>query len=150
MGKFKNKEDYILWVKNNVETQEQRYTRVKEYWKTRGPFKDKNDIPELPKVDKTEWEEFYIPRIIELGAIPKKDLIVGEYYIGNHRCTDIAKWNGKVFEYWKWEFFPIEDECNHFEDDNGYSLFVPIDIGTKEEFDKHGYGAWLEKKNGVK
>jgi hypothetical protein len=40
----------------------------------------------------------------------------------------------------------MEDECNHFEDDNGFALFVPIGIGTKEEFDKYGYDAWLKEK----
>ncbi len=146
MEKFNDKEAFKTWVKQNTETKEERYARVKEYWKTRGPFKDKNDIPNLPRVDKKEWEEFYIPKLIELGAIPKKDLVVGEYYIGDHRCTKIARWNGNVFEYWKWEFFPMEDECNHFEDDDGFALFVPIGIGTKEEFDKYGYDAWLVEK----
>ena len=146
MAKFENKADLIAWVKQNTETKEERYARIKEYWRTRGPFKDHNDVPDLPRVDKKEGEEFYIPRIIELGGIPKKDLIVGEYYIGDHRCTKIGRWNGTAFEYWKWEFFPIEDECNHFEDDDGFALFVPICIGTKEEFDKRGYDAWLKEK----
>jgi hypothetical protein len=62
MEKFNDKEAFKTWVKQNTETKEERYARVKEYWKTRGPFKDKNDIPNLPKVDKNEWEEFYIPK----------------------------------------------------------------------------------------
>ena len=85
MEKFNDKEAFKTWVKQKTETKEERYARVKEYWKTRGPFKDKNDIPQLPIVDKEEWEQFYIPKLIELGAIPKTDLVVGEYYIGDHR-----------------------------------------------------------------
>ena len=146
MEKFDNKEAFKAWVKRNTETQEERDARIKNYWLTLQPFKDVKDIPTLPRVDEKEWKEFYVPKLIELGAIPKKDLVVGEYYIGDHRCTRIAKWNGNVFEYWKWEFFPIEDECNHFEDDDGFALFVPIGIGTKEDFDKRGYNAWLEEK----
>jgi len=146
MEKFDNKEAFKAWVKRNTETQEERDARIKNYWLTLQPFKDVKDIPTLPRVDEKEWKEFYVPKLIELGAIPKKDLVVGEYYIGDHRCTTIAKWNGNVFEYWKWEFFPMEDECNHFEDDDGFALFVPIGIGTKEDFDKRGYKAWLEEK----
>jgi hypothetical protein len=144
----KNKEDFKTWVKLNTETKEERAARIKEWWMTLKPFKDKYDVPTLPRVDKQEWEEFYVPKLIGAGAIPKKDLVVGEYYIGNHRCTGIARWNGNVFEYWKWEFFPMEDECNHFEDDDGFALFVPIGIGTKEEFDKYNYENWKKEKDG--
>lgn len=147
MEKFKNKEELIAWVKQNKETPEQRRAKLKDYWTNLKPFKDIYDVPDLPKVDEKEWKEFYVPKLIDAGAIPKKDLIVGEYYIGRHRCTNIGKWNGKTFDYWKWEFFPLEDECNHFEDDDGFALFVPIGIGTKEDFDKRGYNAWLKEKN---
>jgi len=136
MEKFDNKEAFKAWVKRNTETQEERDARIKNYWLTLEPFKDVKDIPTLPRVDEKEWKEFYVPKLIELGAIPKKDLVVGEYYIGDHRCTRIAKWNGNVFEYWKWEFFPMEDECNHFEDDDGFALFVPIKLGTEEEWNE--------------
>lgn len=144
----KNKEDFKTWVKLNTETKEERDARMKEWWMTLKPFKTPHDIPTLPKVDEKEWNKFYVPKLIEAGAIPKKDLVIGEYYVGNHRCTQIGKWNGKVFEYWKWEFFPMEDECNHFEDDDGFALFVPIGIGTKEEFDKYNYENWKKEKDG--
>lgn len=148
MEKFENKEDFKAWVKLNTETKEQRTARMKEWWMTLAPFKTPQDVPKLPVVDKKEWEEFYVPKLIQAGAIPKKDLIVGEYYVGTHRCTKIGKWNGNVFEYWKWEFFPMEDECNHFEDDDGFALFVPIGIGTKEEFDKANYENWEKERDG--
>jgi hypothetical protein len=91
MDKFKNKEDFKNWVKSNIETKEERAVRIKEWWMTLKPFKDKYDVPTLPRVDKQEWEEFYVPKLIVAGAIPKKDLVVGEHYIGNHRCTGIAR-----------------------------------------------------------
>jgi hypothetical protein len=28
----------------------------------------------------------------------------------------------------------FEDTCNHFEDDDGFALFVPIGIGTEEKY----------------
>lgn len=148
MGKFKNKEEFKTWDKLNTETKEERIARIKERWMNLKPFKTYYDVPTLPRVDKKEWEEFYIPKLIESGAIPKKDLVIGEYYVGDHRCTKIGKWNGEVFEYWKWEFFPMEDKCNHFEDDDGFALFVPIGIGTKEEFDKHNYENWKKERDG--
>jgi hypothetical protein len=39
---------------------------------------------------------YYVPKLIGAGAIPKKDLVDGEYYIGDHRCTHIAKWNKEL------------------------------------------------------
>jgi hypothetical protein len=148
MGIPKNKEDFKTWVKLNTETKEDRAARMKEWWMTLKTFKTPQDVPTLPRVDEKEWNEFYVPKLIEAGAIPKKDLVIGEYYVGNHRCTQIGRWNGNVFEYWKWEFFPMEDECNHFEDDDGFALFVPIGIGTKEEFDKYNYENWKKEKDG--
>jgi hypothetical protein len=125
-----------------------REQHLKEVWDNLKPFKNRSDIPTLPVVDKNIWDEYYVPKLIGAGAIPKKDLVDGEYYIGDHRCTHIAKWNKELnlFEYWKWEFFPMNDECNHFEDDDGFALFVPIGIGTKEEFDKYGYDAWIKER----
>lgn len=28
------------------------------------------------------------------------------------------------------------DECNHFEDDNGFALFVPLRLATQEEVEE--------------
>ena len=45
----------------------------KKYWnETRSPFTEPYEVPPLPIVDKKEWEEFYVPILIERGAIPKK------------------------------------------------------------------------------
>ena len=56
-----------------------------------------------------------------------RDLIIGKEYLGSCRNSERAIWNGKCFEYerYKWGTTYI-DEINHFEDDDGYDLFVPI------------------------
>jgi hypothetical protein len=133
-------------LKLNREIEREKY--LKEVWENLKPIKTRNDILTLPRVDEDAWRNYYVPKLIAAGAIPKKDLVDGEYYVGDHRCTGIAKWNQglNVFEYWKWKFFPMWDDCNHFEDDDGFALFVPIGIGKKEDFDKYGYDAWLKEK----
>lgn len=125
-----------------------REKNIQEVWENLQPFKTPLDVPGIPVVDKQRYQEYFVPKLIEAGAIPKKDLVDGEYYVGNHRCTSIAKWNEKEnkFEYWKWEFFPLWDDCNHFEDDDNFALFVPIGIGTKEEFDKYSYDNFMKNK----
>ena len=128
-------------LKLRVETQLQqikaeREKRIKEYWENELPkFNNPEDVPELPRVDEKEWKEFYVPKLIGAGAIPKKDLVVGQFYIGEHRRATVAKWTGKDFVYNREKFGTVfEDNCNHFEDDDGFALFVPIRIGTEEEY----------------
>lgn len=62
-------------------------------------------------------------------AIPKKDLVVGETYQGECRNASEAEWNGKTFTYMrhKWGSTYPED-ITHYEDDDGYDVFVPIKI----------------------
>lgn len=99
------------------------------YWKTRRPFKNEDDIPDIPVMDKEDYETHIIPNIIRCGGIPKKELIEGATYIGNCRNAIEAVWNGKRFTYRRYKFGYIYDEdINHFEDDNGYDLFVPIKL----------------------
>jgi hypothetical protein len=74
-----------------------------------------------------DYEEYVIKNYIRCGAIPKKDLIVGETYLGDCRNASEAIWNGKVFVYKRTKFgYTFDEEINHFEDDNGFDLFVPI------------------------
>lgn len=100
----------------------------KKYWsEIRSPFTEPYEVPPLPIVDKKEWEDFYVPILIQLGAIPKNKLVVGKRYYGSCRNASVAVWLGDVFEYQRYKFghtFP--EKINHFEDDNGYDLFVPI------------------------
>lgn len=118
---------------------EEREKKIKQYWENELPkFKNPEDVPELPTVKEKEWKEFYVPKLIRAGAIPKKDLVVGQIYIGNHRRTLCAKWTGENFVYRRHKFtWVYDDYCNHFEDDDGFALFVPIRRGTEEDYEKH-------------
>ena len=133
-------EDRQLEFKIKAEAQleqirEERKQKIKEYWENLPKINTPRDVPNLPKVDIQEWKDYYVPKLIEAGAIPKKDLIEGQYYIGNHRRANVAKWNGKEFIYNREKFGNVfEDKCNHFEDDDGFALFVPIGIGTEEKY----------------
>jgi hypothetical protein len=115
---------------------EERKKRIREYWENLPKFEKPDDVPELPHVDEKEWKQFYIPKLIGAGAIPKKDLIDGQIYIGRHRNANIQRWNEKKnkFEHLRYKFGWREDECNHFEDDDGFALFVPIRLGTEEDW----------------
>jgi hypothetical protein len=121
-----------------IQIREERKKRVKEYWENLPKFKNPDNVPELPNVDEKEWKEFYVPKLIEAGAIPKKDLIGGQIYIGEHRRTTIARWNQEKnhFDYMRYKWGWYEDVCNHFEDDDGFALFVPIRLGTQAEWDE--------------
>lgn len=100
-----------------------------EIWLNLKPFKIINDVPELPVVTKEEWDGFYVPILIKCGAIPKKDLIVGQKYLGACRNSDYGIWNGTEFTYKRIKFgTTFQEKINHFEDDNGYDLFVPLKI----------------------
>lgn len=103
----------------------------KSFWEGLEPFKDEHDIPDIPIFETDEEKKFYqdvvIPNLIRCGAIPKKDLEVGAEYIGDTRNTDKAKWNGEEFVYIRYKFgFTFEDKINHFENDDGFALFVPL------------------------
>ena len=118
-----------------IQVREERKKRVKEYWENLPKINTPRDVPDLPKVDIQEWKDYYVPKLIEAGAIPKKDLVEGEYYVGEHRRAVVAKWTGKDFVYNREKFGNVyEDKCNHFEDDDGFALFVPIGIGTEEKY----------------
>ena len=127
-------------IKKHVENlraeNEKREKRIKQYWENLPKLETPNDVPDLPTVDEKEWKEFYVPKLIEAGAIPKKDLIDGQVYIGKHRNTTVARWNAQTekFEHMRYKFGWIEDECNHFEDDDGFALFVPIRLGTQDDW----------------
>ena len=118
-----------------IQIREERKKKVKEYWENLPKINTPRDVPDLPRVDIQEWKDFYVPKLIEAGAIGKNDLIEGQIYIGEHRRANVAKWNGKEFIYNREKFGNVfEDKCNHFEDDDGFALFVPIGIGTEEQY----------------
>jgi hypothetical protein len=140
-----DKEKFIANIKAKVENEKaerenekaERERRIREYWENLPKFTKPEDVPELPRVDADQWMNFYVPKLIEAGAIPKKNLVDGQYYAGEHRRATIAKWDAtkNTFVYNRTKFnFTYEDDCNHFEDDDGYALFVPIRIATEEEY----------------
>ena len=98
-----------------------------EYWNSLTFFNEPEDIPELPQTTKEKWENFYIPHLLRCGAIPKEWLEAGAEYIGTCRNADRAIWKGDHFEYERYKFGSyFTDRINHFQDDDGYDLFVPI------------------------
>lgn len=111
----------------------QQKEKLKIYWNNLNPFKEANDVPNLPK----PLEKYYIDKLIELGAIPKKELENDQWYYGDYRNNDLAKWNNKTqeFDHIRYKFGFYWDTCNHFEDDNGYALFVPLRKATNEEIE---------------
>ena len=108
---------------------EERYNTVLNHWKERKPFRDEDDIQSVPIVKKEDYENIIIPNIIRCGGIPKDKLIVGKTYIGNCRNATEAVWDGEKFTYMRTKFGSTYPETiNHFQDDDGYDLFVPLKI----------------------
>lgn len=112
-------------IKEMFENQEkEREQRQKEFWENL-VIKDEDDIPHLP-IPLTEW---HCEKLFKAGAIRKKDLKDGKLYLGKCRNANKAKWDKKrnVFVYQRTKFgFTFPEDINHFEDDDGYDLFVPI------------------------
>lgn len=102
--------------------------KVKERFNTMEPFEDIYDIPEIPYCDSPEdYNEIIVKNLIRCGAIPKERLETNAIYIGRGRGMKEGKWNGKTFEYERCKFgMRFTDVMNHFQDDNGYALFVPL------------------------
>ena len=112
-----------------LKEKEERYNNILKYWKTRNPFKDENDIGSIPIVSEQDYNNIIIPNIIRCGGIPKDELIIGKIYIGDCRNATEAIWDGKVFKYMRTKFgLTYEEEINHFEEDDGYDVFVPIKL----------------------
>ena len=108
---------------------EERYNNTLEYWKNRKPFRDEDDIPSVPIVLPKDYEEVIVPNIVRCGGIPKDKLIVGKTYIGDCRNASEAVWNGKTFTYMRTKFgSTYPEDINHFQDDDGYDVFVPIKL----------------------
>ena len=75
-----------------------------DYWKKLKPFNTIDDIPNLPIVNKDEYNNFYVPILIKCGAIPKDKLIPGGKYKGACRNAEIAVWTGNKFIYDRTKF----------------------------------------------
>ena len=108
---------------------EERYNTVLNHWKERKPFRHEDDIQPIPIVLPKDYEEIIVPNIIRCGGIPKDKLIVGKTYIGDCRNAREAVWDGEKFTYMRTKFGSTYPETiNHFQDDDGYDLFVPLKI----------------------
>lgn len=124
---FKEYQEHRLRIKTDPEyakmIKEKEVVELHEYWMNLKPFQVEEDVPELPVMN-----DFYINRLIDLGAVPKNQLEDGNWYYGNYRNANFGKWNANTqkFDHYRWKFGWMEDDCNHFEDDNGYALFVPL------------------------
>ena len=88
----------------------------------------KSSYVHVPIMRTTEdYQNYVIKNFIRCGAIPKKDLVIGKIYKGSCRNADEAVWLGEKFEYNRSKFgYTFKEKINHFEDDNGYDLFVPL------------------------
>lgn len=113
---------------------------IREIWLNLTEFKKDSDgepiIPPIPKCSEEEYNTIVIPALLRCGAIPKDQLVVGETYYGDCRNSSVAIWNGRQFVYERDKFgYKFEETINHFQDDDGYDLFVPLRINkcTKKE-----------------
>jgi hypothetical protein len=76
-----------------------------------------------------EEEIFIQDTLINHGAIPLHELEIGKTYIGFCRNASEAIWQGDRFVYQRFKWgttFP--DTINHFQNDDGYDVFVPIKL----------------------
>ena len=105
------------------------YEDILEMWKTHEPFVNEDSIPDIPVVSKEDYVNIIIPNIIRCGGIPKSELVIGKRYVGSCRNASEATWNGKTFTYKRYKFGrTFFEDINHFEDDDGYDLFIPIRV----------------------
>ena len=134
------KEEKINALKAKIDEEKaERKRRMLEYWNNLPKFEKPEDVPNIPRVDPVEYKEFYVPKLIGAGAIPKNELVDGQFYFGEYRNANVGRWlaEKQVFEHWRYKFGYRLDDCNHFEDDNGYALFVPIRLANEQEIEEY-------------
>ena len=117
-----------ILTENLLKRKEMRYMSIIEWLENMTPFDDVENIPSVPKMrNEEDYKKYVVKNFIRCGAIPKSQLEVGKTYLGDCRNASKATWNGKVFTYQRTKFsFTYNEEINHFEDDNGFDLFVPL------------------------
>ena len=92
-------------------------------------YKTSEDIPSIPFFKTPEEYHNFCYMLIENGAIPKNKLKNKTKYYGGCRNSSYATWDAdsQQFYYDRWKLgIVFVDYINHFEDDDGYDLFVPI------------------------
>ena len=110
-------------------TPEKRKERMVDFFNKLQPFKSIDNIPDIPITDEDTYNNVIIPNLIRCGAIPKDNLIKGKTYLGSCRNASEAVWMGNQFEYIRHKFgTTYKETINHFQDDDGSDLFVPLYI----------------------
>lgn len=122
----------MVYIPKTPEQRKQELVKFWENYQRKSNFETEDDIPSLPAWSEGDMKQYVWPKLIQYGAIPIDQLIVGHKYLGCCRNAHEAIWKeNNKFEYLRYKFgceFP--EEINHFQDDNGYDLFVPIkDLG---------------------
>lgn len=113
-------------VKATPEMAEKMYARCIESLENMTPEDLKHRQVPIMR-NKEDYEKYVVKNFIRCGAIPKKDLVIGKTYIGNCRNAGEAVWLGEQFEYDRYKFgHTFKEKINHFEDDNGFDLFIPL------------------------
>ena len=119
----------ISQIKEKVKEEKDNYIKnIIKRFEELEPFNDNIErIPSLPVIDKEIYDTYVVPNLIRCGAIPKDKLEVGCMYLGDCRNASKAIWNGEVFIYKRTKFgYTFDEDINHFQDDDGYDVFVPI------------------------
>ena len=100
-------------------------------------FEKLSDVPEFPGCKTAEESRQLADEFIEAGAIPKKDLIPGGWYLGQCRNAIVAQWFPlEGFYYIRHKIGgPYVDKIHHFEDDEDgcYDVFVPFKLLYSEK-----------------
>lgn len=94
-------------------------------------FNKIDDIPEFPRLEKEEDYQKLVKEYLEAGAIAKENLIPGAWYIGQSRSANVAQWfpNPGRFYFIRYKMDgKYVDDIHHFQDDNGYDLFIPFKL----------------------
>lgn len=100
-----------------------------EYFENIQPFESVKDIPDIPITSLEDYKNIIIPNLIRCGAIQKSQLIPNKVYEGSCRNAERALWDGEKFWYERYKWGKTYDESiNHFEDDDGYDVFVPVRV----------------------
>ena len=117
------------YIQEIPKKREEQKRKMIERFNNMKPFKTVDDIPEVPIVDKDIYNTVIIPNLIRCGAIPKRNLIIGRTYVGDCRNAQEGVWDGQKFVIKRYKFGDIfDDTVDHFEDDRGYDVFIPIGI----------------------
>ena len=114
----------IVWFQDRK--QEVKYHTISLYNSLK-PFTCTDEIPDIPVIDQITYNTIVVPNLIRCGAIPINELEKDVWYEGTCRNASKAIWNGEKFLYERTKFGDtFFEEINHFQEDDGYDVFVPL------------------------